>query len=368
MVTPCGHSFSTSSITAWLRQQGSATKKCPVCKSTINESLIPNWALRNAVDRYPPYSQDRSGCLCAMFGVTGFSDHTVPENLYVVVGRYNQKYGKRRASSSADDAPPDQQVHIDLADYPVKPSGTLALAGIALPPQGVSLLTFLAVMVCTAPPVGLHSSASSASSAPSFHAEDDRPAQPTFSQATAATSSSPSPAYAPAAAPAAQDEGSDCECCLERPVGKRGCCVWECTDCGVCKMADDCSGPGCLLVFPTTTVTCQGSFGKWSNWYSRTICGTAPLRSLFFLFSRTEVSPSSTCRVDLSDLCGTRAVAPVCGHGHPLRVLDAVELTRAAGHAVLPGDALLLPVCQPRRRQGVRQLRLPGRPDLPIMS
>lgn len=211
MVTPCGHSFSSSSITAWLRQQGSATKKCPVCKSTINESLVPNWALRNAVDRY------------------------------------NQKYGKRRASSSADDAPPDQQVHIDLADYPVKPS---------------------------APPVGLHSSASSASSvssAPSFHAEDDRPAQPTFSQAMAAT---PSPAYAPAAAPAAQDDGSDCECCLERPVGKRGCCVWECTDCGVCKMADDCSGPGCLLVFPTTTVTCQGSFGKWSNWYSRTICGS----------------------------------------------------------------------------------------------
>jgi hypothetical protein len=55
MVTPCGHSFSTSSITAWLRQQGSSTKVCPVCKSTINESLIPNWALRNAVDRYTPY-------------------------------------------------------------------------------------------------------------------------------------------------------------------------------------------------------------------------------------------------------------------------------------------------------------------------
>jgi hypothetical protein len=55
MVTPCGHSFSTTSITAWLRQQGS-TKVCPVCKSTINENLIPNWALRNAVDRYTPYS------------------------------------------------------------------------------------------------------------------------------------------------------------------------------------------------------------------------------------------------------------------------------------------------------------------------
>jgi hypothetical protein len=70
------------------------------------------------------------------------------------VGRYNQKYGKRRASSSGDDAPPvytHQQVHIDLADYPVKPSGTLALAGLL--PQRVFLLTFLAVMVC------VHSSA-----------------------------------------------------------------------------------------------------------------------------------------------------------------------------------------------------------------
>lgn len=223
MVTPCGHSFSTSSITAWLRQQGSSTKVCPVCKSTINDSLVPNWALRNAVDRY------------------------------------NQKYGKRRASSSTDDAPvyTHQQLHIDLADYPVKPS---------------------------APPVGLNSSASSASdssasSAPSFHAEEDLPAGRTFTQAMAATSlsSSPSPLYAAAAAPANQhqdDDGSDCECCADRPTGKRGCCVWECAECGVCKMADDCSGPGCLLFFPTTTVTCQGSFGTWSNWYSRTICGS----------------------------------------------------------------------------------------------
>jgi hypothetical protein len=77
MVTPCGHSFSSSSITAWLRQQGSATKKCPVCKSTINESVVPNWALRNAVDRYTPHSHDSSGCLCAMFGVARLSDHTV---------------------------------------------------------------------------------------------------------------------------------------------------------------------------------------------------------------------------------------------------------------------------------------------------
>jgi hypothetical protein len=120
MVTPCGHSFSTSSITAWLRQQGSSTKVCPVCKSTINDSLVPNWALRNAVDRYtrPPrphslWPQPLSDCIPL---------------IDVIVARYNQKYGKRRASSSTDDAPPvytHQQLHIDLADYPVKPSGTL---------------------------------------------------------------------------------------------------------------------------------------------------------------------------------------------------------------------------------------------------
>ncbi len=68
MVTPCGHSFSSSSITAWLRQQGSATKKCPVCKSTINESLIPNWALRNAVDRYTPLPRQLWVPLCDVWG------------------------------------------------------------------------------------------------------------------------------------------------------------------------------------------------------------------------------------------------------------------------------------------------------------
>jgi hypothetical protein len=219
--------------------------------------------------------------------------NTVPL-ICVVVARYNQKYGKRRASSSADEPPvyTHQQLHIDLADYPVKPSGTLARSphrfAQSCVVSGLLTLPSLTVMVCTAPPVGLNSSASSASdssasSPPSFHAEDDLPAGRTFTQAMAATSSSSSPANQHQ-----DDDGSDCECCVERPTGKRGCCVWECAECGVCKMADDCSGPGCLLVFPTTTVTCQGSFGKWSNWYSRTICGTALLRSSssFFLLLR----------------------------------------------------------------------------------
>jgi hypothetical protein len=215
------------------------------------------------------------------------------------VGRYNEKYSKRRASSSGDDAPPvytHQQVHIDLANYPIKPSGTLALTGSTAASACVSSDPSWRDGVCTAP--RLDSSASSASdlsasSTPSFHAEDDLPAQPTFFPATATTSSSPSPAYAPAAAPTVQDDGSDCECCLERPTGERGCCVWECTDCGVCKMADDCSGGGLTLVFPTTTVTCQGSFGKWSNWYSRTICGTTLLSSSSFLsYSSSSFSRS----------------------------------------------------------------------------
>ena len=64
--------------------------------------------------------------------VASTASNCVPPWIDVVVTRYNEKYGKRRASSLGDDAPPvytHQQVHIDLADYPVKPSGTPALAG-----------------------------------------------------------------------------------------------------------------------------------------------------------------------------------------------------------------------------------------------
>jgi hypothetical protein len=118
MVTPCGHSFSTTSITSWLRQCGGGAKTCPVCKSVISESVVPNWALRNAVDRYPHLS-----CSCWRH-----SSKLTLRARVCACGRwcrYHQKYGKKRASSSFEEPLPFQgQVHIDLDDYPVKPSGT----------------------------------------------------------------------------------------------------------------------------------------------------------------------------------------------------------------------------------------------------
>jgi hypothetical protein len=40
-----------------------------VCKSTINESVIPNWALRNAVDRYTSLQSRQLGVpLCDVWG------------------------------------------------------------------------------------------------------------------------------------------------------------------------------------------------------------------------------------------------------------------------------------------------------------
>jgi hypothetical protein len=51
VVGPCGHSYSEETITKWLST--GLRSVCPVCKKVITqEQLIPNWALRNAVERY----------------------------------------------------------------------------------------------------------------------------------------------------------------------------------------------------------------------------------------------------------------------------------------------------------------------------
>jgi hypothetical protein len=44
-----------------------------------------------------------------------------------------------------------------------------------------------------------------------------------------------------------------------------------------------------------------------------------------------------------------------------------VDHTGASGHAVFRDDALLLPVCQLRRSQSVRQLQHHSRPGLPVV-
>jgi hypothetical protein len=50
MAAGCGHSFSKASITTWLRQNHHS---CPVCKRSLTEAqLVPNYALRSAIERY----------------------------------------------------------------------------------------------------------------------------------------------------------------------------------------------------------------------------------------------------------------------------------------------------------------------------
>merc|ERR1711982_171798 len=48
-----------------------------------------------------------------------------------------------------------------------------------------------------------------------------------------------------------------------------GCNVGEC----VCEQAEDVSCPFAFLL-PCTSLLCVASFGTWSSWYSRSICGT----------------------------------------------------------------------------------------------
>lgn len=49
MMTPCGHSFSETSIIGWLH----TNNHCPLCNKTLKKSdILPNYALRTAIARY----------------------------------------------------------------------------------------------------------------------------------------------------------------------------------------------------------------------------------------------------------------------------------------------------------------------------
>jgi hypothetical protein len=54
-MSSCGHSLSERSLSRWVTscQQYTASVTCPVCKASIDERVMPNWAL-NAIDQYPP--------------------------------------------------------------------------------------------------------------------------------------------------------------------------------------------------------------------------------------------------------------------------------------------------------------------------
>ena len=61
MAAGCGHSFSKASITTWLRQNHAV---CPVCKSSLTEAqLVPNYALRSAIERYAMRSRPSTSSL-----------------------------------------------------------------------------------------------------------------------------------------------------------------------------------------------------------------------------------------------------------------------------------------------------------------
>lgn len=55
-MTSCSHSFSEQSLSQWVTSchQHMAIITCPVCMAKINECTMPNWALCNAIEKYPP--------------------------------------------------------------------------------------------------------------------------------------------------------------------------------------------------------------------------------------------------------------------------------------------------------------------------
>lgn len=60
--------------------------------------------------------------------------------------------------------------------------------------------------------------------------------------------------------------------CIDVPGSPHSCCCWACTDCAVCDLARGCDS-GKAIVIPVATLMCFVSFGRWSSWYSRTLCG-----------------------------------------------------------------------------------------------
>lgn len=253
MLIQCGHSFSAESIGAWTRLQAQAKTQCPVCKIGISpdQPPMPNWTLRN------------------------------------IIHRYREKHGKQLLAGGDSAA----QVQIDLKpaedDPLLKPSDRLPLLPRGLLAGGVEHTPRLASKPCSSSKKKKKpNSKKSEGTPPALTLGSSRTAplidlaKAGRTQAQSFSLSSPS-----AAQPAAGGQGQaqagggnngSCECCCagcELPKGPRGCCVWECDECGVCRMANDFKGDDCWFRFPVTTLTCQVSFSKWSNWCTRTLCG-----------------------------------------------------------------------------------------------
>jgi hypothetical protein len=61
--------------------------------------------------------------------------------------------------------------------------------------------------------------------------------------------------------------------CIDVPGSEKSCCGWACTDCGLCDTARGC-GKDNFLFLPFSSLLCCLSFGRYSSWYSRTLCGS----------------------------------------------------------------------------------------------
>jgi hypothetical protein len=61
--------------------------------------------------------------------------------------------------------------------------------------------------------------------------------------------------------------------CIDVPLSEKSCCGWACTDCGLCDTARGC-GKDNFLFLPFSSLLCCLSFGRYSSWYSRTLCGS----------------------------------------------------------------------------------------------
>lgn len=63
--------------------------------------------------------------------------------------------------------------------------------------------------------------------------------------------------------------------CIDIPPGEESCLTCECKGCGVCVNARSFDACHCLIVFPLSATTCWFTFGRYSTWYSRTLCGSS---------------------------------------------------------------------------------------------
>lgn len=58
--------------------------------------------------------------------------------------------------------------------------------------------------------------------------------------------------------------------------GPQSCCCFDCTHSNLCQVGNACydEEEGLSVVCFCSQVLCQTTFGRWSNWWTRSICGT----------------------------------------------------------------------------------------------